>query len=276
MIIYIYKDMVKYMKKTQKNNKKKKIEIKFTKTDKIVVPIFILLIICYFLSPKIYLVTTARYGQGTENDNKNVEIALGKENTEERFKLYFQWYNVIHELGHGVLRYNSDIKISAAEEEQLVNDFAVAYWLHYGEAEKINELENIVEYASNNIKSNAPKGMNHLEYGKKNWSKPSFNTFNNYGWFQFNCVKESLKNKKTLEEVLKEMKIKNFKATKSKLFEYPIITEEVSTKIINDAVNNFHKWNLEFPEVIQFFDDDPNANYSKPFRNIFGIYNLFK
>ena len=113
-----------------------------------------------------------------------------------------------------------------------------------------------------------------MEFAEENWNKPSFNTFNNYGWFQFSCVKESLKNKKSLEEVLTEMKIKNFKIPEKELLEYNDITEEKSTKIINDAVNNFNEWGLVFPKTYQKFDNDPNANYSRGAKNILGIYDL--
>lgn len=121
----------------------------------IMIAFYIILILSYLFSPSIYSITTARYGNGTQTDIENVETAMGAEDTESRFRLYFQWYNVIHEFGHGLLRYNSNIKVSRADEEQLVNDFAVAYWLYYGRNDNLAELENIVNYASANIKSDA-------------------------------------------------------------------------------------------------------------------------
>lgn len=248
--------------------------IKVTIGDLIALVVLLILSISYLLSPNVYLVTTAIYGKGTSEDNKNVEIALGSQDTEKRFLLYFQWYNVIHELGHGVLRYNSDIKISDAAEEQLVNDFAVAYWLYYGEEEKINELNDIVEYAVDHIDSDVEDGITYMEFAEKNWNKSSFDTFNNYGWFQFSCVKESLSNRKTLEEVLNEMNIKDITVAEQKLLQYPVINEEVSTKIINDAIENFHEWGIEFPKVYHFYNNNPNANYSRKGKNLFGIYDL--
>lgn len=232
------------------------------------------LLLITFLSPNIYLITTARYGQGSETDNHNVEIALGQENTEENFLLYFQWFNVLHELGHGVLKYNSNIKLSNAEEEQLVNDFALAYWLYYGEEDKINKLTEIVDYAATHIESDAENGITYMEFAEKNWYNPSFETFNNYGWFQFNSVKESINKRKSLDEVLKKMGIENITIPEQKLLQYPTINEDVSTQIINDAVDNFHSWGLEFPKVYQSFNNDPNANYSKGVKNILGIYTL--
>ena len=45
------------------------------------------------VSPKYYSITTGLYNQSTEEDQKNVATAMGLDNTEERFKLYFQYYN---------------------------------------------------------------------------------------------------------------------------------------------------------------------------------------
>ena len=264
------------MKKTKnlKRIKIGKLEFEGTSFSFITSLLAIVLLIVFFLSDNVFLIKTARYGKGSEADNNNVKVALGNENTEEKFNLYFQWYNVVHELGHGILMYNSDIKISNVEEEQLVNDFAVAYWLYYGEEDKINKLANIVEYAVNNIKSDVEEGVTYKEFAEKNWNKSSFNTFNNYGWFQYSCVQESLKNRKTLDTVLKEMGLENINLPAPELLEYPIINEEVSTQIVNDAINNFHKWGLKFPNAYQSFSDDPNANYSKNMKNFLGIYDL--
>lgn len=249
-------------------------KINFTKSDMITVPILLIIMICYFLSPNVYRVTTARYGQGSEEDNKNVVTALGEEDTEEKFEIYFQWYNVLHELGHGVLIYNSNIDLTAAEEEQLVNDFAVAYWLAYGEDTKVKELRKIAEYASENINTDIPKESNYIKYADENWNKFSFKTFNNYGWFQFNSVKESFENRKSLGMVLKEMGIENYKLPAPKVLTYPEITEDVSSKIINDAIRNFREWGLEFPDAAHFFSNNPNTNNSAPAKNIFGLLTL--
>lgn len=61
----------------------------------------------------------------------------------ERFCLYFQYYNVLHELGRGLLRYNNGVSILIVDEEQLANDFAIAYWNYYGESFIVKRLENI-------------------------------------------------------------------------------------------------------------------------------------
>ena len=127
------------------NNKKKQNTSKKTnkssydnkKALSIIIPIFIVVatlvaLFGFILPGKRYLINTAAYINWDETNKGYVETAMGKDNTEERFRTYFQWFNVIHEIGHGLIRSNNGVDIPIAEEEQLVNDFAVAYWRYYG------------------------------------------------------------------------------------------------------------------------------------------------
>ena len=132
-------------------------------------------ILAFVLSPPMYLVTTARWTEWDEENTTNVVTAMGTENTEERFRLYFQYYNVLHELGHGLIHYNNGVDIPIAEEEQLVNDFAVAYWNYYGEPEKMEELYNIVANTVDNVGDNAQNGVDYMELAKENSNHTSFN-----------------------------------------------------------------------------------------------------
>lgn len=268
------KKKVKSVKKEEKKIKIGKLQIKMG--DFIVYALLLFFIVGFFISPRYYSINTGLYNKGTENDKKMVETAMGKENTEERFRIYFQWYNVVHELGHGLMIYNDSVDIEIADEEQLVNDFAVAYWKKYGEEDKLDVLEDIVNYAVVNVGDNYKNGVDYLELGRKNSNGKSFNNsffnFEDYGWFQFSSVKHSLEEDKDLETVLKEMGIKNFKLNEEKKLEYPEINEEVSTKIINDAVDNFREWGLKYKNPVQHFKKDPNLNSSRPVVKIFGLF----
>lgn len=176
--------------------------------------------------------------------------------------MYFWWFNVLHEVGHALIEYNGKIKISRPEEEQLVNDFAYAYWAYYGEEEKLLQVEEIIDYAVAHIQNDEKSDMNYMEYAKKNWNKSSFWKFNNYGYFQFNAGKETFKNKKTLDTVLKEMGITNYTLNNIKL-SYDTIDEANCEKILNDAVDNIHKMGLKFPEVRHMYTKDPYYSYFK-------------
>ena len=231
--------------------------------------------LAFIFSPSMYNVTTARWTTWDEENTNNVVTAMGEENTEERFRLYFQYYNVIHELGHGIMRYNSKLDIDIADEEQLVNDFAVAYWNYYGEPEKMEELYDIVTYAVDHVGDNTANGVDYMELARENSTHSGFNNsffnFNDYGWFQFSSVKHSIEQNKSLDEVLREMGIENFELTEQRLLIHTMTDESESTAIIDEAVQNFNEWGLKFPVTFQYFNDDPNNNYSGPAKNFLGL-----
>jgi hypothetical protein len=203
-------------------------------------------------------IITGRYHKGTPDNDEIIHAIFGKEYAEERFEIYFHWYNILHELGHGIVEFNSKNQPHPVDVEQLVNDFAVAFWLYYGEAEKLNEIENIVTYALAQIKSPARKGMTHIEYAKGKWGTKDLYNFNNYGWFQFSCVKASLYERKKLELVLEMIGIENVKTQPSKTVTYDLLKEGTVSKIIDDAVIILREWGVVILDVYVTFDNDPN------------------
>lgn len=240
--------------------------------DLIVLGVMLICFVVYILAPKAYSVTTARYNAGTEKQNEEVLLALGSEHTEEDFGIYFQWYNVVHELGHGLIRFHSTGKFDKAEEEQLVNDFAVAYWMMYGEEDKLERMEEITFHAMNSIKSDAKEGQSYMDFAKERWGKRGFFSFKNYGWFQFNSSHTSLQNKKDMDTVLKEMKIEGYSLPENpERLEYGSIDEAVSDRVLEDAVKNINSWGLHFPKVYHRFRNNPNDNYSRPVKD-FGFF----
>lgn len=161
-------------KKDKKKSKKLEIKLFTSKTDMIVSIILIVIMIAFFLSPRIFWITTAKWTDWDKDNKNNVVTAMGKENTEERFRLYFQYYNVLHEMGHGLLIYNKGVDVHIVDEEQLVNDFAVAYWNYYGEEEKMKELYDIVTYAVENVGDNHKKGIDYIKNAKEHSGKIDF------------------------------------------------------------------------------------------------------
>jgi hypothetical protein len=256
----------------------RKIRLFQSKGDAIITGVIILIILLVLLSPKIFLVKTAKWNDWSKRKKADVETAMGVQNTEARFRLYFQYYNVVHELGHGLIIYNHGVDIPIADEEQLVNDFAVAYWKYFGEPEKMDELYDIVTYAVEHIGDNYQNGVDYLENARAHSDDSSFDAdffnFNDYGWFQFSCVKHSIEQDKSLEDVLHEMGIQNAKLPEKKILAHNMTDEAESTAVVNEAVDQFHQWGLNFPETHQSFSSDPNSNYSKPFKNILGIYHI--
>lgn len=257
---------------TKRKKEKKKIQIgPFSIKLRTIIDlsVFCLILIIHFTSPKVALIVTQKYNQGTPEQNNSVKVAFGEVNTEEKFKQYFWWYNVLHEVGHGLKYYNGNNGVYNAEEEQLVNDFAYAYWNYYGNQEELNRVEEIVNYAYDHIQNEEGRKMDYMEYGKKNWNKNSFYTFDKYGYFQFSCVKETFKNKKDLETVLKEMEIKNAVLTDKKVLKYKTLNKKTVDKIINDAIDNIHGWGLKYPKVYHKYTTNPYYSYFQSHRKYF-------
>ena len=240
----------------------------------IIACIFIGLFIYMFFSPKVVLIVTPQYNEETSKD-KNVLQAFDNSTLENDFKTYFWWYNTLHETGHMLKAANGDsIKITGAEEEQWANDFAYAYWSRYGEEDRLSDLERIVNYATEHVKNDDNYTGDYMEYAKKNWNNPKFNTFNNYGYFQFNSVKESIKNKRELEDVLKDIGITNVTLNDNELV-YDELTTDTCNKIVIDAINNIHEWGLKFPEMYHKYSIDPFESYSRyTTKGFYGFYTL--
>jgi hypothetical protein len=207
-------------------------------------------------------IITGRYGVGNDEQNNVVDRILGDEYAKDRFELYFHWYNILHELGHGLMHYNAEVRPHPVDEEQIVNDFALAYWLLYGEKEKIDSLKSIITYALKHIKCPDTANIGYLEYARIHWGKPEFFNFNDYGWFQFSCVDHSLSKAKSLKDILIEMGVKNIKEQTDRKFTYSISDSEMPQKIVKDAVQVLRKWGTLLPDVNISYDNDPNRHMS--------------
>lgn len=136
-------------------------------------------------------ITTGQYITAPLEHKLMIQNLLGK-NVEYNFEIYFHWYNIIHELDHAVFEYNCSNRPHPIDEEQFVNNFAIAYWRHYGEIEKLETVCSIVHESLSRFVVPAQNNINHLVYGKEQWGKEEFYNFNNYGWFQFSCVQNSI------------------------------------------------------------------------------------
>ena len=71
-----------------------------------------------------YLIVSGKYEKGTEEQQLGSIQLWGDEDIQGTFDLYFQWYNLIHELGHALLRFQG-IEMNPVEEEVFVSCFAV-------------------------------------------------------------------------------------------------------------------------------------------------------
>lgn len=128
----------------------------------------------------------------------------------EFHKIYFQWYNIIHEFGHLLRDYHGiqvDWLKEGATEEQAVNDFAMSYWKMFGEKSKIEFIIDEIEYILNKIPSPVPKGEDLLNYYNKHFQE--LQSVELYAFLQFTCVKRAFDSSETLNEVLDRFGIIN-------------------------------------------------------------------
>lgn len=147
------------------------------------------------------IILTGRYESASPEELELMQNLFG-EKAEHSFKLYFYWYNVIHEIGHAIFHENAETSLLCPpEEEQLANDFAAAYWNYYGEEQKLRELTDFIGFALSRIPSLSSDG-NYLTYAKQHWNSEEFSTFYGYGWFQYHSVQYALQNRKLLPETL--------------------------------------------------------------------------
>jgi len=204
-----------------------------------------------------YTIVTGKYS-ATE---KIVSDLLGQENTEIKFHLYFHWYNVIHELGHLLLRLYASNRYAEPEQEELaVNRFAVAYWSHYGEPDKFAALLQLVKATLPRFRSPAPEGVDYVTYARQNWGGKDFFTFNNYGWFQFCCVTDALSTPQPLGDVLTTMGIEAIQPQSKVTLCYSLEDENLPFKVLDDATDILRQWGLALPDIPHILDDDPNRH----------------
>lgn len=204
-------------------------------------------------------ITTGVYRNGNKEQKALVEVLFGKQNVEFYYEIYFHWYNVIHELGHALIATNSNEHYHPVDEEQLVNDFAVAYWIHYGEKEKLRDLEKIVSTTISKFTRPVSDDVTYVDYAKEKWGKVELYNFNNYGWFQFNCVSESLKKQIGIEFALQQMGGANLKIQRQKKFTY-IVDNELSSRVLKDAADVLAEWGMKVPLIKLSFSSDLNTH----------------
>ena len=163
------------------------------------------------------------------------------------FELYFHRFNVIHELGHAIMIYNQPDRPHPAREEQIVNNFAAAFWRHYGEHDSLHTLTRIVERALARLP--APSQEGYLEYAEKNWGKQDFMTFEHYGWFQFSSAKHALSSDIGLAQALTHMSA--FPVTPPNISSLSITaSENMAQSVVSEALRVLRAWGVTLPSEI--------------------------
>lgn len=204
-------------------------------------------------------IVTGQYQKAPAEQKQMIQELFGEE-VEYKYEIYFHWYNVLHELGHAIMMFNASSELHPAEEEQLVNNFAYAYWRHYGEEKKLKDLRSIVGETIQKFSIPAHDNESYLDYAKRVWGTDELFSFNNYGWFQFSSVQAAITEAPELEQVLNRMCSAKVSPKKSETFEYEM-SEQMPGQVIADAVRLMKDWGVLLPEGNEIvFCDDVNCH----------------
>lgn len=204
-----------------------------------------------------YMLITGRYETGSPKIKTQIAAILGTDRTAETYRLYFYWYNVLHELGHAILHFNAHPPYTDFEEEPLANAFAVAFWSLYGEKEKMDALRDLVNAALSRCISPAPCGMDYREYARRCWGTPAFFTFNNYAWFQFHSVAETLRRPKPLGEVLSCLSDRPITEQLGQPLTYDLGEKDLPLRIVREVTPILQEWGISLPDLPHRMVDDP-------------------
>ena len=204
-------------------------------------------------------IITGAYQLAPKEQQEMIQNLFGTD-AEYKYEIYFHWYNIIHELGHVIMNFNCVQRPHPAEEEQLVNNFANAYWKYYGELEKLEEVNEIVNDTISKFAVPDQKNVGYMEYAKENWGADDFFSFNNYGWFQYNSVLAAMSGTQNLKQVLHEMCGDKIFTQKPELLKYTV-RDDTPMLIVTDAVEILRKWGVCLPEKVDVvFCDDVNQH----------------
>lgn len=201
-----------------------------------------------------YKIMSGRYETGTEEQKSGYRFLFGEDNIQYKFDLYFHWYNLVHEVGHCIVeKYGKHM--SKVEEEMYVNEFAVAYYRHVGEINRLSKLERILKEIIDKVPSPVPQGQTFTSYFESIWGTEAINNVMTYGFFQLNSVLEAMKKDKDLNTVTRVLGVTLSES------ETVGCSEEISSTnaeiFLKTAIENLKLLGLDVPEISLELVDNP-------------------
>lgn len=209
-----------------------------------------------------YKIISGRYETGTKDQQVGYENLFGKENIQEKFDLYFHWYNIVHEIGHSIIDLQK-INMDEVDEELFVNSFAVAYWRCVDKAGNLKKVQCMLEGILKCMSSPIPKGVTFNDFFKSIWGTEEMNTVMMYGYFQLSCVVEAFKSNKSLQDLLTELGYKNIDMALIKTYNGDINSENAK-KVVNECIKNLNNIGAKITDVDIELVDNPEIQCCKP------------
>ena len=204
------------------------------------------------------LIQTGLFRNATlENKRPFIDLFGSEEDAAFFHPLYFQWYNIIHEVGHIVRWHNgmmADYSVAGAYEERAANDFAVAYWKRFGDRAVLKVLLDKVESILAKLDSPVPPGVEWFDHFIRHfWD--SQKAVRTYAYFQFSLVREAFYSSERLEEVLRRFGFKVLKECETKTLRY---REGSSPQhIVDDCRRILDEMGIPSPDIDVTVVDNP-------------------
>ncbi len=150
---------------------------------------------------KKYIIVSGKYEEGTVQQQMSYQQLFGKENTKDKFDLYFHWYNIIHEVAHCIIDVNN-IKMHPVEEELFANYFAIQYCKMVDCTNKLQILQKLIDDILHNMPKLIPDETDFFSFFSEIWGSEKMNTVEMYGYFQLSCVQQAFCKKTDFKELL--------------------------------------------------------------------------
>jgi len=208
------------------------------------------------------LILTGRYGQGSPESNAFVSDILGG-NSQERFNVYFNWFNTVHEIGHIVdlLLQDGTRPTGFMEGELFANAFAAAFWARYGDAASLATLRELVSHAVMQLESPLPEGEDIFDFARR-WEAGELEfDFATYGWFQFNVVYHVLNEMQDLESLLAYVGLDIGTIPPARTLNFASLGEDAIPEILAAVFTVLSEWGVEMPgEIYHTLSNDPHMH----------------
>ncbi|MGM9989029.1 MAG: hypothetical protein ACI35O_17610 [Bacillaceae bacterium] len=203
------------------------------------------------------VIASGRYETGSTDHQQNYQFFFGEEQTKEKYDLYFHWYNIIHEVGHLLVEL-SGLVIHPADEEQLVNEFAVAYWQEVDKQGYLEKVEALVNDVLSRISRPIPEDVHFLDYFRENWGTLDM-PIEMYGFFQMACVANAFSSNKNLPTILEELNYKNV-TLPAPVHHYYEISTDCAHDVLNDCISYFKEMEIELLPIKLQLVDNPDMH----------------
>jgi len=209
-----------------------------------------------------YTIFSGKYENGTQEQQIGYNQMFGSDNIQEKFDLYFHWFNIIHEIGHIIIDIQN-IDMDNVDEEFFVNNFAVTYWRSVDNCNNLRKVKCMIDDILKCMPSPIPQGTSFNDFFKSIWGTEQMNSVMMYGYFQISCVAEAFNASRTLSDLLQEIGYDNIDVSLIKTYSEGV--NSVNTiKVLNQCINNLNNIGIRVADVKIELVDNPEVQCCQP------------